>query len=1398
MKIINLFFWIVLIVCSRIILINSLYSQDLQSQSEQKAFSFQGFVEEKGQFKTFDNLLFQWQKDNVYAYFLPDRVVFITKEVIHEDNERSLDAKNKGDDNLAKKLSAITKGTRFDLLFENCQSEVNVSGENINKTQNDYYLAHCPNGILNVPSFNDIRYNDIYPGIDMVFHFDNGNFKYSFDIDAGADPSLISLQWDGIENIHINEEGQLQFNVGSFTFTDEKPVSTCDGIDVPTKYILDRNRVKFSLDSYDNTKSLKIDPVLTWASSLEYNGYGHWGELVANSTGNFYIVDWEWNPGSADMTNYFNDAGTSTLYSSDATNNDIVISRFSRNGDLLWVCRYGSTRDDDISGAVTIDDNNNLFIAGKTFSLGDLPLQTWTGAYNQAWNGTCTGTRGYIIKFQSNNTRQWATYIDNGANFEPFDIECGMNNDIYICGKSGSSLTCTGISIPYGSGYLGNYTTASSHNFILRFNSSGALTWSTWLPGGTAPNYYTGRASDITVSKINGDVFVGGDEIWGANYNFTTALITAGLTYMGQSDLFYLKFNSSNNAVPAYGKYLGGAGFDKINIGAANGDIELDGSGNLYMCGHTYSANFPLVNPGTCAYYDGTINDGSGIVGDVAPTQDGYLIKINSAGTRTLATFFGGTAYTSMKKLKKDSHSNMWICAEQSSTGLATVSHNDYYNQAFAGTNTNLMFSQLDNNDYMAWLTYFGYGGYMGHGGFDIYEPSNDSINLDVCGNFNTFSNSGSGYQWTTAATCTGAASFRQLLSSSAPFTISGTGTICAGSTTTWTATMGGGSWSSSNTGVFTVNSSTGLVTGTGGGTATLTYTLTISSCPFTATATITINPLPAAPTSVSATSTTICTGQSTTLSYIGGSGTTFTWHTGSCAGTSVGTGNNLSVSPTSTTTYYGGWSNGCGNSTCQSVTVTVTQLPTAPTGVSATSTTICSGQSTTLSYSGGSGTTFTWHTGSCAGTSVGTGNNLSVSPTSTTTYYGGWSNSCGTSTCQSVTITVNPLPTPPTSVSATSTTICSGQSTTLSYIGGSGTTFTWHTGSCAGTSVGTGNNLSVSPTSTTTYYGGWSNGCGTSTCLSVTITVNPLPTAPTSVSASSTTICSGQSTTLSYSGGTGTTFNWYSTSCGTGLVGTGNSLSVSPTSTTTYYGGWSNGCGTSTCQSVTITVNPLPTAPTSVSATSTTICSGQSTTLSYIGGSGTTFNWYTGSCGGTLIGTGNNFSVSPTLNTTYYGAWQNGCGTSSCQNVTINVTAYPANAGTITGPITVCQGDNGITYSIPAITGATSYVWTVPSGFTGSSSTNSITLNIGASAVSGDITVYGTNSCGDGVSATLPVVVSTASTDPTNISTPNTTICQGSSATLTVNGGSLGLGADWIWYENGCGSGSSIGNGSS
>jgi hypothetical protein len=284
----------------------------------------------------------------------------------------------------------------------------------------------------------------------------------------------------------------------------------------------------------------------------------------------------------------------------------------------------------------------------------------------------------------------------------------------------------------------------------------------------------------------------------------------------------------------------------------------------------------------------------------------------------------------------------------------------------------------------------------------------------------------------------------------------------------------------------------------------------------------------------------------------------------------------------------------------------------------------------------------------------VGSGNNLVVNPISETIYYGRWENSCGASCCQSVTITVTPLPVEANSVSASESVICFNESLDLSYVGGSGDSFNWYTTDCGNTFVGAGNNVNVSPTSNTIYYGRWENACGNSACKTVSVTVNPLPIAPTEIVANQNTICEGQAAVLSFVGGSGSSFKWFEESCGETFVGEGNELAVNPVIDKTYFGRWENGCGNSVCLPVTINVNPLPDEASSVGADYPNVCNGETPVLSYSGGSGDVFNWYSDACGSVLVGSGNDLSVNPGVNTTYFGRWENACGNSVCGEVSI------------------------------------------------------------------------------------------------------------------------------------------------
>ena len=115
----------------------------------------------------------------------------------------------------------------------------------------------------------------------------------------------------------------------------------------------------------------------------------------------------------------------------------------------------------------------------------------------------------------------------------------------------------------------------------------------------------------------------------------------------------------------------------------------------------------------------------------------------------------------------------------------------------------------------------------------------------------------------------------------------------------------------------------------------------------------------------------------------------------------------------------------------------------------------------------------------------------------------------------------------------------------------------------------------------------------------------------------------------------------------------------------------------------------------------------------------------------------------------------------------------HPYAAKPITGNTQICKGTNGVVYSTRAITNATGYSWTLPEGATivSGNNTRTITVNYALNAMTGPITVSGTNPCGNGAEYSLLVTLNPL---PEPVITPNgpTTICQGESVVLTASGG--------------------------
>lgn len=308
----------------------------------------------------------------------------------------------------------------------------------------------------------------------------------------------------------------------------------------------------------------------------------------------------------------------------------------------------------------------------------------------------------------------------------------------------------------------------------------------------------------------------------------------------------------------------------------------------------------------------------------------------------------------------------------------------------------------------------------------------------------------------------------------------------------------------------------------------TVTATNPVTSCTNSATSSVTVNPVPSV--TVAASTGSICSGSTASLTATGA--TTYTWlPAGGSSSVAV-------VSPTANTVYtVTGTSLGCSNT--KTVNLNVTATPTVV--ASASPSVICAGATVSLTANGA--TTYSWSPISI------TSGTTTATPTVSTTY-SVVGTTAGCTNTKTLNVTVNNVPTVTVTSSPTGVLCTSGASATLTA-NGTGTTYTWSVGSAGPVIV-------VTPTGTTTlnnYTVATSNSCGTaSAVVTVTTGVTPTITAMTS----STLICANNAVVLTASATAGATYSW---SAGP----TTASISVTPSMTTTYTVSATNVCGTAT-----------------------------------------------------------------------------------------------------------------------------------------------------------------------------------------------------------------------------------------
>lgn len=474
-----------------------------------------------------------------------------------------------------------------------------------------------------------------------------------------------------------------------------------------------------------------------------------------------------------------------------------------------------------------------------------------------------------------------------------------------------------------------------------------------------------------------------------------------------------------------------------------------------------------------------------------------------------------------------------------------------------------------------------------------------------------------------------------------------------------------GGTFSATPAGL-TINPTTGNITPS-------------SSTPGTYTVTYTVTPGAGCPTITATTSVTITQAPNMSILYANSpyctnGGTATVTQTGTPGGTYSAAPAGLTINPTTgavtlatstpgtyTVTYTIAPNGGCGTTITQT-TITITAAPAAT--ISYTGSPYCSNAGTvSVTRTGTAGGTYSSTAGLTLNTTTGAvTTNTSTPGTYTVTYTIPASAGCATfTTTATITITAQPSAT----ISYAGSPYCSNAGTaTVTRTGTAGGTYS---AAPAGLSINaaTGDvNLATSTpgTYTVSYLIAPSGGCSTFT-TSTTITVTALPAATISYTGSP--YCAGTGTaTVTRTGTAGGTYS--ASPAGLVINATTGDVNLATSTAGTYTVSYSfaaaGGCPAVNA-TTTITINAFSVAATAANATPASLCGPGPVTLSVSGGTlggGATWRWYTGSCGGTLVGTGATLNVNVAATTTYFVRAEGACNVTACASVTVSTNAQP------------------------------------------------------------------------------------------------------------------------------------------
>jgi hypothetical protein len=589
-----------------------------------------------------------------------------------------------------RKSRQAEKTTVLRMRLEGASSAPQIAGSDRLPGKVNYFIGNDPkNWRTDVPSYAQVKYEGIYPGVDLVFHgSDRRRLEYDFVVAPGADPKVIELSLKGAQKLRVNSNGDLVLSISGGQVALQKPVIYQnlggDRHEIPGRYVLagDR-RVTFAVENYDRSAPLIIDPVLNYSTYLGGSAVGDLGLAIAvDSLGDAFVT------GTTFSTTFPSTPGG---FGAGNANGVAFVTEVNPAGTaLLYTTYLGGTGGDSGLG-IALDNSGsganpggNVYVTGQTFS-SDFPTPTNGGiAPLKAGPNLAAATLGTSFISKLNPAASgppslvYSSYLGgtNGTSIIPDvgnAVAADVNGNAYVTGLTSASpgSGLANFPITTASAFQTALGTTNGNAFLTRIDTtqsgSASLAYSTYL-GGSGANAVTStlgfgeQAQGVAVDASKNAYVIG--TTTSTDFPMTSptpnGFQIAAPAAIANGTVFVARIDTSTTKAPAaslvYSTYLGGNSQDLASAIALKPN-----SGVVYVTGETISLLFPTFPKGPLLPYQTT--------GSAGGTAFLSLIDTGQSGSASLtySTFLGG-ATTSGFGIAVDATGNSYVAGGTSSS----------------------------------------------------------------------------------------------------------------------------------------------------------------------------------------------------------------------------------------------------------------------------------------------------------------------------------------------------------------------------------------------------------------------------------------------------------------------------------------------------------------------------------------------------------------------------------------------------------------------------------------------------------------------------------------------------------------------------------------------------------